>query len=154
MLVCLTFLTPWFSISSPSSFTFFLFSIHLVINNFIFVHHDYFDNIFIPSSSGHVTFSFVRLSGTLFGCGGRPGVPAAPSGRDGEAAHVWWCQCAWRGDHGDLITNMGQSWYPHAGKSPTLTAGSHPTATVAATGELSDDIHQCFQNPFLDYTII
>lgn len=54
----------------------------------MFVHHGCFDNIFIPSSTGHVTFSFVRLSGTLFGCGGRPGVPAAPSGRDGEAAHV------------------------------------------------------------------
>lgn len=42
----------------------------------------------IFSSSGPVTFSFVRLSGTLSGCGGRPGVPVAPGGGDGEAAQV------------------------------------------------------------------
>lgn len=85
-----------------------------------------------------MTISHLCLSGTLFRGGGRPGVSVAPSGGDGETARIWWRQRARRGDCGNVFANMGQSWCRHTGTTPTFAAGSHPTATAAATGEHGD----------------
>lgn len=86
------------------------------------------------SLSTLVPISSICPSGALFRSGGRPGVPAAPSGGDGEAAHVWWRQCARRGDGGNLLADVGRTRRRHTGTSPTLTVGSYSTAAAAATG--------------------
>lgn len=55
----------------------FLCNLHSVIIYSVFIHQNCFESIVVPPSSG-----------TLFGCGGQSGVPAAASGGDGEAALV------------------------------------------------------------------
>ena len=106
-----------------------------VICNLLFILPYCLETTGSPSPSTLITISLICLSGTLFRGGGRPGVSVAPSGGDGETAYVWWRQCAWRGNCCNLFANMGQLWRRHAGTSPTIFAGSHPTATTAATGE-------------------
>lgn len=95
-------------------------------------HLPFFTRVFFNS----LIVLFLLPTGTLLRGGGRPGVPVAPSGRDGETADVWWSQRARRGDCGDLLADVGQPWCRHTRTPPPPAALSRSTAAAAATGEL------------------
>lgn len=95
---------------------------------------------------------FLLPTGTLLRGGGRPGVPVAPSGRDGEAADVWWSQRTRRGDCGHLLADVGQPWRRHTRTPPPPAALSRSTAAAAATGELCNG-NQCFDSSFSAWEI-
>lgn len=92
----------------------------------------YFSALIVVSSMA--LFHYLSPPGSFFGGGGGSGVPTAPSGRNGEAAHFWWHQRArWR-NRGNLFANMGPPWRRHPATPPSFAAGSHSTATAAASG--------------------
>lgn len=79
------------SLSSHHSYlpiVFFSVFIPFFICNSLFIrHYSCETNLTLPSSI-LTTISSLCPPGTLFRGGGRPGVPVAPSGGDGEAPHV------------------------------------------------------------------
>lgn len=135
---------PLASSSSPQS--------HLSVYSYPLVVFSISPSFFYPCFFNLLIVLFVFPSGTLLRRGGRPGVPVAPSGGNGETADVWWSQRARRGDCGNLLADVGQPWRRHTRTPPPPAALSRSTAAAAATGELWIG-NQCFDSSFSAWEI-